>query len=90
MSRLFLIVVLWALPNTVLAADCGRRLAFPNSGRDLVVEGTTTCASGRIFIRAYEGEEYLGNASGFVRGHTFEALIFGANAEDLSIKYVIE
>ncbi len=61
----------------------------------MMIEGSTTCQSGQIYIRLYESsgdeEKYLGNATGFINGYTFELI---ANdivpPEALSIKYTIK
>ena len=62
----------------------------------LRVEGTATCSSGYIIIRAYEkkGEEsvYVGNMETFIRGYTFSSPIRNVpNMPDtLTIRYTIE
>ena len=61
----------------------------------LVVEGSTTCPSGEIYIRLYDSSDdenkYLGNATGYINGYTFELIANGiVSPEKLSIKYTIE
>jgi hypothetical protein len=64
---------------------------FYQAASFIVIEGTTTCATGRLNLRAYgPNSAYIGNASTFIRGHTFEAYIANAEApSELSIKYAI-
>ena len=60
----------------------------------LTVEGATTCNSGKIIIRLYEGEgegaKFLGVANAYIEGFTFEAIAQGvAPPQSVSIKYSI-
>lgn len=59
---------------------------------NLWIEGTTDCASGDLTIRAYEKDtnRYVGNAHARIDAYAFEAVIRGAHAEGLSIRYVIK
>ncbi len=61
----------------------------------LMIEGSTTCDKGRIRLRLYEGTEdnrkFLAVDSGFIRGHTFKALISNIKKpKSPSIKYSIK
>lgn len=62
----------------------------------LTIEGATTCASGEIVIRLYEGEgeaaRFLGVADAFIEGYTFTAIAQGISPppQSVSIKYAIE
>ena len=57
----------------------------------LTIEGTTTCDTGGVTIRLYDGETYLGNASGFIEGHAFSAMAFSIPPPtDLQLKYSID
>ena len=62
----------------------------------LTVEGATTCASGKIVIRLYEGEgesaRFLGVADAFIEGYTFTAIAKGIDPapQSVSIKHSIE
>ena len=62
----------------------------------LTVEGATTCSSGRIILRLYEGEgegaKFLGIANAFIEGYAFEAVAQGVNPppQSVSIKYSVE
>ena len=40
----------------------------------LTIEETTTCDSGSVTTRLYDGETYLGNASGFIEGPALSAM----------------
>ncbi len=56
----------------------------------LTIEGSATCNSGLASIRLYDGEAYLGNASGLVEGHALSAMATGIDKPgDLQIKYSI-
>ena len=57
----------------------------------LTIEGATSCATGTIHIRVYEGEKFIGVATGFIEGFTFVADVMQVkqNPEKLSIKYTI-
>ena len=65
-------------------------------GDFLTVEGVTTCDKGLIRIRLYDGEgddrKFVGVATGFVSGHTFDAIAenIETKPQALSIKYSIE
>ncbi len=63
------------------------------TGGYLSIEGVSTCDTGRIRLRLYEGEngKFLGVASGRIRGHTFEAIATDVkSASAVAIKYSIE
>jgi hypothetical protein len=84
-ARVALIIALWLAPTTVLAENCKvEDWRFENRSSFISIEGTTTCASGQIFVRAYEGDKYLGNATAYIQGYTFTALITGARAKPLN------
>ena len=62
-------------------------------GGYLTIEGVTTCDTGRIRLRLYEGEngKFLGVANSRIRGHSFEAIATDVKAaEAVAIKYSIE
>lgn len=59
----------------------------------LVIEGVTTCKTGKIVLRLYEGEggPFLGIETDYIEGHTFKAMRVGdSKPKALAIKYVIE
>lgn len=58
----------------------------------VMIEGATTCKEGKLLIRVYDGEtdEYLGNATAYIEGYTFEAIMQGSAPSNLSIKYSID
>ena len=63
----------------------------------IIIEGTTTCISGEIFIRIYDvdadnNENFLGVAHSYIDGFIFEVLKEGIPHPrgDLQIRYVIE
>ena len=58
----------------------------------LYIEGATTCKTGIITMRIYDGNAYIGNAEGLVNGHTFTLPVNAVTAKpsSVSIKYSIE
>lgn len=59
-------------------------------GKYVEIEGTTTCESGQIRIRVYDGSgNYLGNANGFIQGYSFSALVQANAPNRMEIKYSI-
>ena len=94
------ITVFCLASTTVLACDdhigmCeveDWRWSGPTGGY-LTIDGVTTCDTGRIRLRLYEGEngKFLGVASSSIRGHTFEAIATDVKAAGaVAIKYSIE
>ena len=66
------------------------------SSEYLTIEGTTTCAAGKIVLRVYEGEgegaKFLGIANDRFEGYAFEATAKNVSPppQAVSIKYAIE
>lgn len=61
----------------------------------LQIEGVTTCDTGRMRLRLYDGEgdaeKFIGVETAYIRGHTFQAIkLQVAEPTALSIKYSIE
>ena len=57
----------------------------------VTIEGTTSCPTGRIDIRLYDRQKFLGVATGYVRAHAFTAMATDIRApKTLTIKYAIE
>ena len=68
---------------------------YSSSAGMLMIEGSTTCDKGRIRFRLYEGtgdkRKFIGVDSGFIEGHTFEAVMMNIQKPKApSIKYSIE
>ena len=88
-------VLFWYGP--VLACDdhvgkCKLEAWRANSaGMGLVmIEGSATCDRGRATIRLYDGDKFLGVATGLVRGHALQAAATDIAAyQALAIKYSI-
>ena len=57
----------------------------------LWIEGATSCASEEIFVRAYDGDRFLGTVSTYIRGYTFEGVIsdVAGTLKKVSIRYSI-
>ena len=59
----------------------------------LVVEGTTTCKTGEIVLRLYEGEggAFVGVETAYIQGYAFKTIRkVTAQPSVLAIKYTIE
>lgn len=59
----------------------------------LVVEGTTTCKTGEIVLRLYEGEggAFIGVETAYIQGYAFKTIRkVTAQPSTLAIKYTIE
>jgi hypothetical protein len=55
------------------------------------IEGTTTCPSGYVTIRAYDGDgKFLGTMSDHFRGYTFRNYFEGTAPKEMKIRYTIE
>lgn len=65
---------------------------FYEAAGHIMIQGATTCKTGTLHIRAYNSEtdEYLGNATAYVKGYTFETIMQGSAPSKLSIKYSAE
>ncbi len=69
--------------------------SYTQLGNYLIVEGATSCPSGLISIRLYDGKgenkKFLGLAEGIVSGHSFQAIAQNVSKpQELSIKYSID
>ncbi len=70
------------------------KYVYQNIMQMLTVEGVTTCESGEIHLRLYEGEgetrEFYGVETAFIEGHIFETIIIQAEKPtSLSLEYKI-
>lgn len=54
------------------------------------VDGSTSCSSGMIQVRFYDGDKYLGSAPGIIHGGAFQATIQAPAPDPLRIRYEIE
>ena len=62
-----------------------------NMMSSLMIEGVATCDSGMVSIRVYDGNSYVGNATGFIKGHAFTALTPNVEASGpFTLKYSID
>ena len=72
------------------------RWTYRDSAERLRLEGTATCSSGYIVIRAYAKKQaetvYVGNMETFIRGYAFSSSIRNVPEmpDTLTIKYTIE
>ena len=60
----------------------------------IIIEGVATCHSGALSLRLYEGHgdaaKFLATATTYVRGHTFETVVYEVDPKDPSIRYSID
>ena len=94
LAMVALMLATWAVPAR---ADCQIEdwrwnYDFPglvaNKGftSSLAINGTTTCEEGRITIRAYDGEQFIGATSTLIRGYVFDVLITNVHESPRSLK----
>jgi hypothetical protein len=77
----------------VHASFAGVERRYRNNGiGDTIIEGTSTCATGKITIRAFDTKgKWLGNGESYIRAYAFETYIDNLAAPSkMSINYVIE
>ena len=87
-TKLFIALAAALGTQTVMACEIEDWRYLDTAGPYFEIEGTTTCRQGMISIRAYDGDEnWLGNASGFITGHSFSALVESEVPDTLNIKY---
>ena len=85
--------VLW--PAAVNASDCKIEdwkwsTLAPTM---LIIEGVTTCETGEVVLRLYEGEggAFVGVETAYIQGHTFKTMrAVSARPKALAIKYTIK
>lgn len=64
--------------------------AQPTAMGLLSIDGSATCDKGHATIRMYDGDKFLGVATGLVQGHALQAVAVEVPAyTDLKIKYSI-
>ena len=89
------LAVLIMIGGTVSAGACqieDWRWSYP-TGRWILVEGTTTCETGKIIIRAYdESGEFVGTGTDYFEGYAFKAYIDDVPRapQSLAIKHTIK
>ena len=70
------------------------KASYSKSMRLLSFHGSATCDRGRVVMRVYEGDEFLGVVSDGFRGHAIRTTHVDAPADlkiaDLKIKYSID
>lgn len=87
--------------NTATACDdhhgqCkldGWRANHVKSMNTVTIDASATCDKGHARIRLYDGGEFLGVATGYIKGHvleTYSNVPDVAEIADLKIKYSIE
>jgi len=63
--------------------------------QSLVIEGVTTCDTGKVSLRLYDGEgddrQFVGVDTAYIEGHIFKTILLPVESPDaLSIKYSIQ
>ena len=84
----------WACDDHVGECEIEDWRSIDSGGGMLMIEGSTTCDSGSISIRLYDGagddQAFLGTANGYIEGHVLSAIAIDiGKPEMLSIKYSI-
>ncbi len=67
--------LLWLTPVQAQTPECEVEdwRAVPSFGGFLAIEGSATCESGIVGVRLYDGDTFIGTASGFITGHVLSA-----------------
>ena len=66
------------------------RARYAESMGTIFLDGSATCDRGRIIIRMYDGDKFLGVLSRHINGHAFRGTADVAAYSDLRIKYSID
>ena len=94
--RIFLSALMGVLFSVAVAVACDdhhgkctlEAWRAQSTGDILSIDGSVTCNKGRATIRLYDGDKFLGVATGYIRGHALRALATGIESYDnLKIKY---
>lgn len=94
-TRLLFLAAVFLWPTAVHAEDCKIEdwkwsAPIPNI---LIIEGVSTCETGRLTLRLYEGDggAFIGVETAFIRGFAFKAMRTAtAKPSALTIKYTIK
>ena len=84
--------------SPALAEECkieDWKADYQSMMKALTIEGVTTCKTGRMQLRLYDGEgdtrKFVGVETAFIEGHIFETIIMPTEKPNaLSLKYTIE
>ena len=101
MFRVLLCATMLALAGVALACDDHHghckldawRANHVKSMNTVTIDASATCDKGEARIRLYDGQKFLGVATGYIRGHvleTYSNVPDVAEIADLKIKYSIE
>ena len=61
-----------------------------NESGIFMLDGSATCDEGRATVRLYDGDKFLGVATGLIRGHALQAMTTNVPPyKSLAIKYSI-
>lgn len=97
--RIFLAALLGILFSTAVAVACDdhhgkctlEAWRAQSTAGLLTIDGSATCDKGRATIRLYDGDKFLGVATGYIRGHALRALGTGIESYgNLKIKYSLQ
>ncbi len=89
---------LMVMSSVALAEECiieDWKSIYQDTMQALIIEGVTTCKSGQIQLRLYDGEgdgrEFFGVETGYIQGYIFEIFLIPAEKPNkLSIEYNID
>lgn len=89
-------VVFWSTPSMACDDHAGKckldawRARYVESMGTIFLDGSATCDRGRVIIRMYDGDKFLGVLSRHIEGHAFRGTADVAAFTDLKIKYSID
>lgn len=65
---------------------------FSEKADKIYLNGTTTCSTGKLIFRLYDGQtgDFIGSNTTYIEGFVFQSFTDGDVPETLNIKYVIE
>ena len=91
-------LVSWVLSaGSAFAEECvieDFRYSYTEFMKALTLEGVTSCATGVMHIRLYDGQgetrQFVGVETVYIEGYIFETIVMPTeNPTDLAVKYVI-
>lgn len=68
------------------------RSSYDKDSKYLEIQGSATCKKGILYLRVYDGENFLGTDTCDIEGYIFEATLWKIKKEpaSVSIKFHIE
>lgn len=63
---------------------------YSRKAKSAYITGSTTCESGRLNYRLYDGEKFLSSGFTYIKGFAFQAFADVPSIAEMNIKYTIE